>query len=146
MDNTTSGQRFEEIEHTADAAIRVWGEDYATLFANAAYGLASLLAAPASVTPSAERVIEVDGIDLETLLVAWLSELLYLDERDGLVFVAFEFETLTKTELRCRVHGGSPSERRQSIKAVTFSELAIESVSQMPGGEPGYQTKIVFDV
>ena len=32
--------RFEEIEHTADIAIRVWGSDLAELFANAAYGMA----------------------------------------------------------------------------------------------------------
>ena len=37
---------FEEIKHTADIAIRVWGRDLTELFANGAYDLACQLAVP----------------------------------------------------------------------------------------------------
>ena len=73
------GRHFEELEHTADAAIRVWGCDLAELFAHAAHGLAAQLAEePNQIEPSIERRITLDAYDVETLLVAWLGELLYL--------------------------------------------------------------------
>jgi SHS2 domain-containing protein len=37
---------FEEIEHTADLAIRAYGQDMRELFANAAYGMFALMAEP----------------------------------------------------------------------------------------------------
>ena len=46
-----STKRFEEVPHTADLAIRVWGRDMAELFVNAAYGMACQLGDPESVTP-----------------------------------------------------------------------------------------------
>jgi SHS2 domain-containing protein len=133
-------QRFEELPHTADLSIRVWGQDLAALFANAAYGMASLLAAPDDVAPAVAHSIALEAPDVETLLVSWLEELLYLGERDDLLFVRFELERVTAQELRAVAHGGPVRGARRSIKAVTFSGLAV-----VPTAE-GYETTIVFDV
>ncbi len=131
---------FEEIEHTADIAIRVWGRDLAGLFANAAYGLACQLADPAEVERTAEQSVELEAYDAETLLVTWLGELLYLNERDGDVFIDFEMGHVTPIHLRAVVRGGPAREHRRHIKAVTFSELEIVRTGA------GYETTIVFDV
>jgi SHS2 domain-containing protein len=131
---------FEEVEHTSDVALRVWGRDLPELFANAARGMAWLLAGPATVVAVTERSIELTAQDAETLLVSWLGELLYLGEEDGIVFVAFELEEVTSTHLQGSARGGTPEEPRQHIKAVTFSEMEIRP------GERGLETKIVFDV
>ncbi len=133
-------RRFEEIEHTADLAIRVWGGDLAELFANAAYGLACQLADPAGVEQTVERSIELEAYDAETLLVAWLGELLYLNERDALVFTGFDVRELTPTRLRAVVRGGAVEGQHGHIKAVTFNELEIT-----PTGA-GYEVTVVFDV
>ncbi len=132
--------RFEEIEHTADIAIRVWGRDLAELFANAAYGMACQLADLAEVGRTCEQSIELEAYDAETLLVAWLEELLYLDERDGCVFCDFDMLEVTPTRLRAIVRGGLVREHRRHIKAVTFSSLEIVHTGE------GYETTIVFDV
>jgi SHS2 domain-containing protein len=65
---------FEEIEHTADIAIRIRGRDLAELFVNAAYGMACQLSNPDAVKQTVERRIELDAYDAETLLVSWLGE------------------------------------------------------------------------
>ena len=132
---------FEELEHTADAAIRVGGCDLAELFANAAHGLADQLAEePDQVKPVVEHRIELEAYDVETLLVTWLGELLYLGERDGVVFVDFEINRITETRLEAVARGGPVQEYRRYVKAVTFNELRIVRT------EEGYEATIVFDV
>ncbi|MEE8392361.1 MAG: archease [Anaerolineae bacterium] len=131
---------FEEIEHTADIAIRVWGRDLAELFANAAYGMACQLADPDAVKQTNEHQVELDAYDVETLLVSWLEELLYLGEREECVFTAFDMIQITPTQLRAIVRGGPVEEHGAHIKAVTFNELEIVRT------DAGYETTIVFDV
>ena len=131
---------FEEIEHTADIAIRVRGRDLAELFANGAYGMACQLADPAAVDQTVEHLIELDAYDVETLLVTWLGELLYLGERDGCVFTDFDMLKVTPTRLRAVARGGPAQEHRSHIKAVTFNELEIVRT------DADYETTIVFDV
>ena len=131
---------FEEIEHTADIAIRIRGRDLAELFANAAYGMACQLAEPGAVKQANEHQIELDGYDAETLLVSWLEELLYLGEREECVFTAFDMLEVAPTQLRAVVRGGPVEERGAHIKAATFNELEIVQTGT------GYETIVVFDV
>jgi SHS2 domain-containing protein len=133
-------KRFEEVEHTADIAIRAWGRDLGELFANTAYGMACQLADPSEVGQIVKQSVELDAYDVETLLVSWLSELLYLGEREECVFTDFDLLEVTPTRLRATVRGGSVHEHRQHIKAVTFSDLEIVQTDE------GYQTVVVFDV
>jgi SHS2 domain-containing protein len=137
MDNHS---RFEEVEHTADIAIRVWGRDLAELFANAAYGMACQLGGTDSKDRRVEQLVELQAYDTETLLVSWLGELLYLSEREESMFTDFEIVEITPTRLRAIARGGPIGEHRQHIKAVTFSDLEIIRT------EAGYETIIVFDV
>src|SRR5690349_3114593 len=73
---------WEEVDHTADWSLRVRGADLRSLFENAALGMVSLLgdAKPTDIT--FHRVIEVSAMDSESLLVEWLTELLYVLEED----------------------------------------------------------------
>jgi SHS2 domain-containing protein len=139
-DEIEMSERFEEIEHTADVAIRVWGRDLAELFANAAYGMVCQLADPDGVALTVERSVELEAYDTETLLVAWLGELLYLGERDVCVFVGFDMAEVTPTRLSAVARGGAVRAYRGQVKAVTFNELEIRRT------EAGYETTVVFDV
>ena len=139
---------FEEIEHTADIAIRVWGHDLAELLANGAYGMACQMADPDEIeqtdsgklSPSVEHLVELEAYDAETLLVTWLGELLYLSERDGCVFTDFDMLEVTPTRLRAIARGRPVMGYGRHIKAVTFSDLEIVHTGA------GYETTIVFDV
>lgn len=131
---------FEEVEHTADIAIRVWGSDLAELFTNAAYGMACQLANAEVVVAETEREVQIEAEDLELLLVEWLSELLYLGEKDGVVFTEFDVLEMRPGSLQAIARGGPVEEYQGHIKAVTFSELDIKETAR------GYETIIVFDV
>ncbi len=135
-----SGPTFEEIEHTADIAVRVWGRTLADLFANAAYAMACQLADVDGVDVTMEEEVDLQAADVELLLVEWLSELLYLGEREDAVFVEFDIQKVTPTVLQAVARGGAIEEHGAHIKAVTFSELAIRET------EEGFQTVVVFDV
>ena len=132
--------RFEELEHTADIAIRVRGSALGELFANAAYGMACQLADVKEIEISIEREITLRADDVEMLLVDWLGELLYLGEREDAVFVEFEMMTVTHHELRALARGGRIAEHQAHIKAVTFSQMNVREIDGV------YETPIVFDV
>lgn len=97
---------FEEIPHTADWAIRVRGRDLAELFVNAARGMYNLMADTANVQETVSLAVEVEAATIEGLLVAWLNELLYLTEREGVVFNCFRVISLEAPESGAGTKGG----------------------------------------
>ena len=136
---------FEEIEHTADWALRVRGPDHAALFASAARGMFGLLAELDAVDAAIERRIALRSLDVEALLIDWLNELLYLAEAEQVVFTRFEIDRISvepdgNAVIEARAWGGPAPELRKSIKAATFSGLAIERTAT------GLQVDLVFDV
>jgi SHS2 domain-containing protein len=133
-------RKFEEIDHTADIAVRVWGRDLGELFSNAAVALAHMLDEVGDVSPTVKRAIELEAEDVEILLVDWLSELLYLEETQDLVFSKVDRLQVIPNRLRADIWVGPRQEPRHDIKAVTFSELHITQ------SDAGYETVVVFDV
>ncbi len=133
--------RFEEVEHTADRALRIYGRNLTELFVNAAAGMNSLLVA--GVFGDAGRVakrIELEAGDAESLLVAWLSELAFWAETESLIFNWFDFMELSPARLVAVVRGAPVQALDKHVKAVTFHNLAI-------GRHPeGLVVTVVFDV
>lgn len=136
----SSSRRFEEVEHTADRALRIYGRDLAELFANAALGMNSLMQPAAGGRPSIAKEIELEAIDAESLLVAWLSELSFWAETESLLFTRFEFLRIAPTRLSAKVRGERAGALEKHVKAVTFHNLEIRSE------ESGFTTTVVFDV
>lgn len=134
-------QRFEEIPHTADWSFRAFGRDLRELFENAAFAIFALEGAPLNAqTNEIARPVEVSGIDYESLLVNWLTELLWLQESNRETYHHFEIETLTLTQLRAQVFGASISQLNKIIKAVTYHNLIIEQTTN------GWEAVVVVDV
>jgi SHS2 domain-containing protein len=131
---------IEELEHTADLSIRVRGRDLAELFVNAARGMFGLMADPEAVEHSVRRQVQLHEMDAETLLVSWLSELLWFNEESGATFARFEMQSLTQTDLQATAWGGLAPSQWKQIKAVTFHDLAIIET------DDGYEVTLVFDV
>ena len=96
---------FEEIEHTADRAVRVQGRNFAELLENAARAMSSLDPLRPSGEPSAVRTIEVEGIDREALLVNWLNEILYLEQTPGEVYDRFQILESSNRHLHAQLDG-----------------------------------------
>src|SRR5512140_192499 len=86
---TKTARGHEELPHTADWALRVWAGDLPSLFGEAAVGMNSLSGMQLQPAPRVTRSLELEAADTEGLLVAFLSELLYIQEQDGLGFDQF---------------------------------------------------------
>jgi SHS2 domain-containing protein len=130
---------WEEIPHTADLAVRVWGETLQELYSAAGMGLADLLGEVDSDANATIRTIGLEALDAEALLVDWLNELLYLHETTQVVYTSFDFESLSPTSLCATVVGYPLAKRRAYIKAATYHNLAIERRSR------GFEVVVVFD-
>jgi SHS2 domain-containing protein len=133
--------RFEEIEHTADVGIRAYGRSLDELFANAAEGMFSLIADLSDVKRVGEAEVRLTAEDVPTLLLRWLTELLYVHETDRLLFSSFEAK-VAGTSLVGRARGEaidkSRHELKLAIKAVTRHRLSVDPTKGV--------AEVIFDI
>ncbi|MFQ5615654.1 MAG: archease [Anaerolineales bacterium] len=130
---------FQEIEHTADWALNVWAPNLTELFVQAAQGMYTLSGTHLQSGPRLARSLTVDGDDSESLLVNFLSELLFFGEQDGFAFDSFDL-SLGKERLHARIEGAQIASQQKEIKAVTYHNLEVRSTQR------GLEVTIVFDV
>lgn len=128
------------MEHTADLELEIWGETVAALFQQAARGMKHLLQVRVNPSTRTTRQFEVKAIDYEGLLVDFLSELLFLLERDGLIFQDLELELLNNSQLSVKFHGLPVEAFHREIKAVTYHNLEVKQTEQ------GWTANVVFDI
>ncbi len=134
---------FEVLEHTADIGIKASGKDMKEAFANAAKGMFSLITDLDNIKDTEHRDIELEAADEESLLVAWLNELIYLFDVDNLLLDKFEITRLDATRLKARVFGEKADPSRHAlklgIKAATYHMLKIEK-------DKGVRVQVIFDI
>jgi SHS2 domain-containing protein len=132
------------FDHTADLGVEVTAPDLEGLFAEAGQALAGLVVAEGRVEEREERRIELTAENVADLFVAWLSELLYLMDAEGLVLTRFDFEKLTETSLCARARGERLDPRRhrpgREVKAITYHELLVEPTDQ------GWRARVILDI
>ena len=137
MNQQTAG--FREIDHTADWELEVWAPDLHELFKQAAQGMYYLSGTRLQEGLHQPVSFEVQASDPESLLVAFLSELLYYGEQEGLGFDRYDL--IIEGERLVAKLGGAPiAEQDKEIKAVTYHNLSIEQ------SERGLEARLVFDV
>lgn len=128
-----------EIEHTADWELEVWAPNLSALFEQAARGMYMLAGTRLQTSPRLKRELQLRMSDTESLLVSFLTELLYFGEQDGVGFDEYQL-TLQEYELKAVLWGAPIAQQNKEIKAVTYHKLAIR---QTPRGQ---EVNIVFDV
>lgn len=132
---------YQEIEHTADHALKVYGKNLKELFISAAEGMRSLMIADiSSASGEITKAVKLKAIDTESLLVEWLSELAYWAEAEMLVFSTFNIHTISANDIDASVVGEIAPALDRQIKAVTYHNLKIKKTNH------GLEATIVFDV
>jgi len=134
---------FTIIEHTADVGIIARGASLSQTFTNAARALFSIITELDSVAEVLHRDTELAAPDRESLLVAWLNELIYLFDTENVLFRRFEITELNNTRLKARSYGEkvdkSKHELKTGVKAATYHMLRIDKGN-------GYQAQVLFDI
>jgi len=137
-------QGFEILEHTADIGIVARGKNLAEVFAQAAKGMFSLITDLNTVEERVERRVKVEAPDIESLLVAWLNELVYLFDTKNMVFKRFEFDEINPTNLTARAYGEKLDKLRHplkgAIKAATYHMLEVKKEDNH------YEARVIFDI
>jgi SHS2 domain-containing protein len=135
---------FEEIPHTADWSLLVWAADLSTLFVESARGMTTLSGIKLAKKPRIVRTLSISAADKESLLVSFLSELVYYAEQDHLAFDHFDLNLDLKacqpSRLSAVLLGAPILSMDKAIKAVTYHNLHIHQTTR------GYEVEIVFDV
>lgn len=123
-------RRFRLIEHTADIGLVAYGNTLAEAFANAAYGLFSIMAELRNVKEGESRIVQLDERDGEALLFEWLNSLIYLFDVETLLFKRFDVEVLTDNYLEAKCYGEKydPSRHRlkMGVKSATYHMLKVD--------------------
>jgi len=137
-------KRYEQIPHTADIAVRVYGKDLKELFANAAYAMFDIIADLDGLKDTVSIDLDLKAPSKEELLVSWLDELLYNFYTKGIIFFRFDITTLGEKEIFGKAFGRHVGENKNrlktEIKAATYHDLTIKETPD------GYSVEIVFDV
>jgi SHS2 domain-containing protein len=119
---------FEVIEHTADIGFRAWGSSIEEMFASAAEALVAVAMEFDQIEPLHAYPIAAAGEDRESLLVNWLSEVLYYLDGQRVGLRRFELRRLTGQEASGVGWGEPRDERHQPrliVKGVTYHQLRI---------------------
>jgi len=134
---------YGQFEHTADIGISASGGDLNELFTNFALGLFDVICDIGKVSPVREIKISINSTDLESLLVKWLNELIYIFDVKRMLFSRFYIKNISQKSLTAIASGESfdpkKHEIRLSVKAATYHQLTIKKNRQ-------YKGKIILDV
>ncbi|MDR1954358.1 MAG: archease [Candidatus Methanoplasma sp.] len=136
-----SVKRYELIDHTADLMVKAYGDTLEECFANAGYALFDQTVDLSGVGPAETFEVETSGDDLEDRLYSFLSELLFLEDCDGVVMCELDV-SFDGDKVICRGKGEVLDRNRHrirsEIKAVTFHMMSVDP------GEPS--VTVIFDV
>ena len=135
---------FEILEHPADVGFLAYGSTLKELFSNSALAMFSLACDLENVGETGRRKIEASGEDVESLLYAWLAEILAVSDAERLILRRAEVSFLDEGRVRGIVYG-EPIDRARhktgvAIKAVTLHQFAVESV------DDGWRARVFLDL
>ncbi|MBI5191016.1 MAG: archease [Nitrospirae bacterium] len=135
---------YRKFGTTADVGVVSFGKDMKDAFERQAAGMFSVMTEMRGVRPILSFDVEAEGGDYESLLVAWLNELLYLRDTKDVLLCRFEINQLDGFRLKAAVCGEAMDEARHvnksEVKAVTYHMLLVEQTAD------GVKTRVVYDI
>ncbi|MHB8163682.1 MAG: archease [Methanoregula sp.] len=133
---------FEEISHTADVKIRARALTLDALFTDAFLALMQIVYGTDKKVGIVKE-IQIESDTIESLLIDFLSEVLFIAEVEGLVFSEADI-IINGLNLTAILKGELFDPRRHSsgteVKGISYSGLIIQKDAN------GYMLDILFDV
>jgi SHS2 domain-containing protein len=144
QDSQASTSTFEILEHPADIGFRAFGSTLGELFENSAFALVSIASEIEDVVARDEHHLEAAGTDYESLIVAWLNEVLYWFDGKRIAFRQFRVQQIEPMRVTA-VGWGEPRtvvrhRAKLIVKAVTWHQLKISRFGS------GWAAEVYLDV
>ena len=135
---------YEFFDHTADIGIQAQGATLSELFVHGAQALTELFAEDSKLEPRMTRTIQLEAESTESLLLRWLSELLFWFSTKRFLSVQYELTDVTSTLLRGTVRGDTfdPTRHTQGreVKAITRHMLKVRQEHGM------WHAQVIVDI
>lgn len=134
-------ERYKVMEHTADLMVKATGSTLEECFGNAAYSLFDQTVDMSNIRPLDSVHVEVRGDDLDDRLFSFLSELLFIEDCDGMILCEFDVR-FEDDRVICDARGEplnlAVHRTKSEIKAVTYHMMSVDPE------EPS--VTVIFDV
>ncbi len=134
-------KKFKVLRHKADMRIKAFAKTKEGLFSNMLEGMAENQEAKIEKGKKTKKKIKIESLNLNALLVDFLSEALYLSRVNMAVYNKVEFNKFTDIEIEGRLMGNKVESFGEDIKAVTYYGLDIK---QKENG--AWEAIVIFDV
>jgi SHS2 domain-containing protein len=138
---------YQVLEHKADTGFLVKAPFLQRLYIDAALALTDMRVQLDRIQEGERQAIQVTAENRERLLVAWLTEILILFERDRFLARRIVFDAFDGKSIRATLWGQSYDPLRHGkvseIKAVTYHQLEIGDRA-IP--EPHFYARVFLDL
>lgn len=135
---------FEYLDISGDAGLRIYGKGLPDLFVNAARGLYSLITDTGSIRVDKTIQVIAAGETTESLLIAFLNELVFYLDAEGFIGRDIEIKSLKAESVEATVSGEEfdpdRHERRLLIKAATYHNITVEKMDGV------WAASVIFDI
>lgn len=135
-------KNYEIINHTADLKIKGFGKTKKKLFLNLLKAMIECQKAKMKEEEKPKvRKIRIKSLNLETLLVDFLNEIIYLSQINKEIYPEANFKKFSTKEIEAELVGRPVERFGEDIKAVTYHGLKIEKIE-----ENIFQATVLFDI
>jgi SHS2 domain-containing protein len=140
---------FEFLDHPADVWVHAWGSSLAQVYEQCALALMQTMIGSSIIEENEIREITIEESDRGSLLVAFLSEFLYLFDANRFIFASISVDQLEKSSNGFwKIHAIMKGERFSrskhfvgtEVKAITYSYLDIQE------SDKRFDIKIIYDI
>jgi len=138
-----SKSKFTILDTKKVLKLRVFGKTLEDLFTASFKGLANLLYQDykSVKTENISINIKISSIDVNSLLVDFLSEVLYQSELETIIFFKVKIKKFSNSSLEAELSGRLVNKFDRKIKMVNY-----RGVSVLKGPEDFWQAEIIFDL
>lgn len=120
---------YQFLPHTADTRIRATGKTLAEAFTNAAYATTDTITDHTKIKPAAEKTIQLESENQESLLYDFLEQFLILLDSEGFLLHEVKEIAIDHLKLTAKIIGDTHPENyeiRTHVKAITYQEMSIK--------------------
>ncbi len=134
--------QIKNLNHPADIKILIKGDSIKNLFIGSAIALAEILATEENIQKDqiVEKEVSLQSIDISSLLIDFLSQILAFSDIENAVFKEIEIIKLTENEIFAKIKGYRVKKFDKEIKAVTYYQSLIKKQGNL------YTATILFDI
>lgn len=137
-------KKFRIIETTADVGVLAFGNSLEEAFANTASGLFSVAANLSCIRKKMSLSFGAEGESLDSLLLNWLNELIYIQDVNGFLGKEVDIKELSDNKISGELWGETLDRERHllgtEVKAATYHHLEIKTEDK------SWRIKVIFDV